>query len=152
MDEACNRGSRLWSVGYQDCALSSITAGNDSLDCSGVVVHRVHVLKFDHRIAVAKELGGGKCSGIENHRRHVGGDLCIGVLRCILHIFGGSTRSCVVNLIEENAIDGDIVARFIATPPTGISGNVLDNRRIRSVRKVGVHVAECHDVGEAIQD
>ena len=104
VDEACNRSTRLRSVGHQDCALTPISTGN-RLDCTVVVVCGGHVLKLDHRIAAAKELGGGKCPGIENHRSHIGGDLCIGVTSCILHICEDRARTVVVHVIEEDAID-----------------------------------------------
>ena len=147
MHQTLHIGSRRRTI-HQYGALVPIRARNRR-DRRVVLVAGERILKLDHRVAVAEELSRREGARVEDDGGHVRGHGGVGVRGCVVHVRVDGARGGVVDVVEEDACDGDV--GFGVARPFGVDADVRRHGGVGAIRVSCVDVAEGLHVGIAVE-
>ncbi len=131
-----------------DSAFRSITT-HDASDGSNILVFRVRIFELDHHFAILEQLPWRDSAGIEDHLRHCRRHRLVSVGCGALHVCVSGVGSGVVDVVEEDAADGDVGGGVGG--PAGVDVDVGGDGGEGAVRECGVDVAERVDVWEVVE-
>lgn len=151
MNQALHVSSRSGIV-HQDGTLVPIGAG-DCRDRRVVCVFRQRIFELDHCVAVAEERCWCKTARVEDDGGDVRWHVCVGVGGSVVHVCGdgggGMAYSGIVDVVEEDARDGDVGLGVALPSSVGI--DIRDDGRVSAVRKICVNVSERLDIRVTVE-